>query len=151
MVTGSSMASREHRNETSATVPQKAADPPESQPGFGFPRDCRLTSGQEYQHVFGQRQAASDSVMTVFAARNGLSFSRLGLSVSRRKVGNSVSRHRWKRMLREAFRLTRHELPVGFDWVIVPRRAEQPTLAEAQSSLKKLTARLARRLERPSS
>lgn len=43
---------------------------------------------------------------------------RLGIVASRR-VGNAVARNRAKRLLREVFRLHRHELPDGLDLVAI--------------------------------
>ena len=46
--------------------------------------------------------------------------SRLGISVSK-KVGNSVVRHRVKRLIRESHRLNRHKIADGFDIVVIAR------------------------------
>ncbi len=54
---------------------------------------------------------------------NDLPYCRLGVIVPRR-VGNAVSRHHLKRMLREAFRLDRHDYPASYDMVIVVRPHE---------------------------
>lgn len=43
--------------------------------------------------------------------------SRLGLAIGR-KVGKSVVRNRWKRAIRQAFRLHRHRLPAAYDLVV---------------------------------
>jgi ribonuclease P protein component len=84
--------------------------------------------------------------MVVFGAENGLPYARLGLSVSRRKFGTAVARNRVKRLLREAFRLSKGELPVGIDLVIVPR-GPKLTFAAARTSLSTLAQAVARRLK----
>ncbi len=51
---------------------------------------------------------------------NGLSQSRLGLTVTRRVAG-AVGRNRVRRLLREAFRLSWEEIPPGLDMVAVAK------------------------------
>ncbi len=68
---------------------------------------------------------------------------RLGLSISKR-VGNSPVRNRWKRLIREAFRLNRAQLPVGVDIVVRPRKGAQPDFHAIERSLVQLCQRGAR-------
>lgn len=84
-------------------------------------------------------------MLILYGCENGLTHPRLGLVVSR-KAGNAVVRARWKRCLREAFRLAQHELPAGIDWVALPRPGATPTMSKVQQSLRTLTEKLARRI-----
>lgn len=86
-------------------------------------------------------------MLVVYGLPNDGPYSRLGLSVSR-KVGNAVVRNRWKRVVREAFRMHAGELPPRLDLIVVPKRNAPPSLAEAVASLVRLSAEVARRLDR---
>mgnify|MGYP003422737302 CR=1 FL=1 len=47
---------------------------------------------------------------------------------------------------REAFRLTRHEMPVGLDLVLIPRKPDEPTLEALKEALPRLVKQAARKL-----
>lgn len=70
----------------------------------------RLTHARQYQSVYAARVSRTAGPLVIFAAPNGLPEPRLGLSVGTR-VGNAVRRNRVKRLIREAFRALRHDLP----------------------------------------
>ncbi len=110
----------------------------------GFPKSARLLKLAEFDRVFKRRCAASDDNIVLHAALGLTTEPRLGLVVSR-KCGNAVARNRWKRALREAFRLARGELPL-FDFAVVPRSGTVPPVAELQQSFSALSDRLAKRL-----
>ncbi len=76
-------------------------------PTFG-PRQ-RLTHARQFQAVYAERLRKSAGPLTLHARPNGLAFARLGLAVGR-PVGTAAARNRVKRLLREAFRLSRHEV-----------------------------------------
>jgi len=64
--------------------------------------------------------------------------SRLGITVSRR-YGGAVERNRFKRLVREAFRLSRLEIPQGIDINVKPRSmAHQATLRGVLEDLRSL-------------
>ena len=99
---------------------------------------------QIFQQVFAQRRAVSDSTLVVHALSNGLSCARLGISVPRRGTRHAVVRNRLKRLVREAFRIHKGEIPIGFDLIVVPRRSDLSAVAVV-SSLRSLAPDAVRR------
>lgn len=86
----------------------------------GFPPALRLHSEKEFDAVFREGASAADPLLVVHALPNGRPEPRLGLAVGK-GVGGAVVRNRVKRLLREAFRLHRGELPPSHDLVAVAR------------------------------
>lgn len=58
----------------------------------------------------------------MYVLENGTGRNRLGISVSK-KIGNSVVRHRVKRLVKESYRLHEDLFNSGLDMVIVARRS----------------------------
>ncbi len=102
-----------------------------------FPKSVRLLTKSDFDQVFNRRKSRADRRLVVYTAPNQQGHARLGLVVSR-KVGNAVVRNRWKRLLREAFRLLQDDLP-AVDLVCLPRPRAEPKLAELIESLRKLS------------
>ena len=105
----------------------------------------RLRRTVDFERVYRRRRSASDDRLIVFVCKNELAYTRVGLSVSK-KVGGAVRRNRWKRLLREAFRLNRLRLPAGVDLVVVPRQGIVPELVPLEESLVRLAGRAASKL-----
>ncbi|MHC4779520.1 MAG: ribonuclease P protein component [Planctomycetota bacterium] len=109
-----------------------------------FTKALRIRKGKEYDRVFQEGKKVSDGAVMVVFAPNGIPHSRFGI-LAGKKLGNAVKRNRVKRIFREAFRLSRIELPVGYDFVVVPRRMQHPwTLEGARASLKRLAGKVER-------
>ena len=116
-------------------------------PTLTFPKHHHMRSRNDFRRAYARRERAGDDVLLVFGCENELPHPRLGLSVSR-KVGPAVVRNRWKRLIREAFRLAQPPLPEGIDYVVIPRQGVEPTLARVSDSLARLAVRVAQRLRR---
>jgi ribonuclease P protein component len=108
---------------------------------YTFPRSRRLPDGADFSAAMLARVRESRGPIMLYARPNGLPHPRLGLSVSRR-VGTAARRNLIKRRLREAFRLHQHDLPIGYDLVIVVRPHEPLILAEYQKLLTSLMLKL---------
>lgn len=111
---------------------------------FAFPKSMRLRKSIQFKAVYDKRCKASDGLLLVFAAANG-DDTQMGLSVSR-KLGNAVVRNRLKRLLREAFRLSRSEIPRGMSLIAIPQGAARAGLVPYRQSLVRLAQKLHRRL-----
>jgi ribonuclease P protein component len=110
-----------------------------------LPRECRIRRSADFARIYKRRRSASDGRIVLYGCENGFSFCRLGLSVSSR-VGNAVVRNRWKRLLREGFRLRRQAMPPGIDFVVVARAGCQPELDWIADALVRLAGKVAKRL-----
>lgn len=111
---------------------------------FRFLQRHRLKTPADFDRVFANRRSAADEHMVVYSAPSECQHPRLGLVVGR-KVGSAVARNRWKRLIREAFRLNQHRLPMGIDLVVLPRGKQPPTLMQMQESLLQVSAAAVRK------
>lgn len=113
-----------------------------------FPHHFRLRSSIEFARIYDLNQKASNQHLVIFAAMNELDHSRVGLSVSRRH-GNSVRRHRLRRLLKEAFRLQQHEIPAGMDLILIPGRgSKSATQQDFCDAVRQLASKLHDRLSK---
>jgi len=100
-----------------------------------LPKTNRLRKPGEFKRVYGNGKRFDGRLMTVFLLPSETEFQRLGITASKKGIGNAVARNRAKRLLREAFRLSKLELDQlqqKYDWILNARRgllrikADQP-------------------------
>lgn len=88
---------------------------------FAYPKSHRLRNRSDYARCkHGSSQSFLFKKVSVYFTKNRLDSCRLGISVSKDK-GDSVDRNRFKRWVREAFRLHDEIQTMAFDIHIVPR------------------------------
>lgn len=80
----------------------------------------RLRSNAQFSEVYRTHRSFADDFLVMYIRKNGESFNRVGVSVSK-KIGNSVVRHRVKRLVKEAFRNSEDMFNSGLDIVVVAR------------------------------
>lgn len=99
-----------------------------------LPRRNRLTRAADFRRIHAEGRSWANRMLVLYALANGLPYSRIGFSVSKR-VGGAVTRNHTKRLLREAVRLQLDRIPAGWDLVLIARRgiagARLETLADA--------------------
>lgn len=93
---------------------------------YSFPKTARLLDKAQYQAVFSSQQKISNDIITVFVLKNQHDMARLGLAISRKCTRQATKRNRIKRVIRETFRMTRHNLP-AFDFVVTCKPAAVAT------------------------
>ena len=76
---------------------------------YGLKKRERLLSPRDFSRVFKEGKRLHTRSFLVTVRKNGLGVKRLGVSVSS-EVGGAVKRNRLKRLIREFFRLNKHEI-----------------------------------------
>lgn len=86
----------------------------------GHPARFRVRKRATFQNAYvsGNKRVGGHCVL--FAAATEAGPCRLGVTATK-KLGNAVQRNRAKRLVREAFRRVRTQMPVGYDYVVVAR------------------------------
>lgn len=105
---------------------------------FAFSRASRLRLKKDFEAVFDAGRKTVTSDLVAWHAPGGEKEKKLGLMVSK-KTGGAVKRNRLKRLLREAFRLSRKELKEGTRLIIYPKAGcAMKDLAQAREALETL-------------
>jgi ribonuclease P protein component len=94
-----------------------------------------LRSPREFKAAYARGRRLKAEHFTVVVLNNQLPIARLGLAVAARTVGNAVHRNRFKRLVRDSFRLHQVRL-AGVDIVIGARNeAASASTVELRSAL----------------
>ena len=102
-----------------------------------FSKEQRLLKRWDYKRLSREgRQLVGERIRLTLARGSGRT--RLGITASTH-YGNAPERNRFKRLVREAFRLELSNLPIGVDLNVTPRKlAKTATLADIRAELNRL-------------
>lgn len=90
---------------------------------------------KDFQVVYKKGKSYANKYLVMYILKNNTEENRLGISVSK-KVGNSVVRHRVKRLIKESYRLNENRFRTGCDIVVVARKdAKGRNYSEIESAL----------------
>ena len=79
-----------------------------------------LHKGTEFSDVYHYGKSKANRTLVMYVKDNGLTYNRIGISVSK-KVGNSVVRHRVRRLIKESLRINGDRFRIGLDIVVIAR------------------------------
>ncbi len=114
---------------------------------YSFGKHQRVKRASEFTLALKKGGCAADGVLVLFACPTSPDREpRMGVTIPKR-TGNAVVRNRWKRLIRESFRLQQHVLPTGYDFVIRPKKDAKPTWSEIKKSIPKLATKAVKRMQ----
>ena len=110
----------------------------------------KLLHSSDFSHVFDPPPyKASHSALLILAKPSELSYPRLGLVVSKKNIRLAADRNRFKRIVRESFRLKQHQFP-PIDAIVLARRgADQLDNKAFLSILEKQWQRIIKKAQLP--
>jgi ribonuclease P protein component len=113
-----------------------------------FPKETRLRKRAEYLKVQQEGQRVESRAFIGLFLAGARQEARLGITTTKR-LGHAVQRNRARRLVREAFRQSRLDLPAGVDLIVIPkRRALELDTALLFDDLSRLGRSVRRALER---
>ena len=93
-----------------------------------------LKNSREFGRVYSNGKSYANKYLVMIVLGNDLDCNRIGFSISK-KVGNSVVRHYFARILREIYRLHKEVFSSGLDIVIIVKpSASECRFREIESS-----------------
>jgi ribonuclease P protein component len=119
------------RREKSAQTPPPSR-PQELNPltDLSLPKKLKLRQRSDFQRLKRQGRRLVGQMICIDWSRSSESETRLGITASKR-FGGAHERNRFKRLVREAFRTARSNLPAGLDLNIVPRQMAKSAKSSA--------------------
>lgn len=114
---------------------------------LAFPKSRRVLKSTEFTQVLRNGACAADGVLVLFALPRSdpKQTTRIGITIPK-KTGNAVVRNRWKRLIRESFRIQQERIADGYDLVVRPKKGAAPDSRLIMRAVPRLAAKAISRL-----
>ncbi|XBC44389.1 MAG: ribonuclease P protein component [Buchnera aphidicola (Schlechtendalia peitan)] len=83
-----------------------------------FKKRVRLLNSAHFKYVFNKFNKIYCKELIILERTNKLTFSRLGICISKKKIRHACKRNHIKRIIRESFRLIQNQL-INSDFIVV--------------------------------
>ena len=94
-----------------------------------------LKKNEQFQHVYKNGRSKANRYLVMYVVENNQNINRLGISISK-KVGKSIIRHHFCRLVRESYRLHEEIFNSGLDIVVLARQsAKDASYHDIESAL----------------
>ena len=96
---------------------------------------------EEFRNCYENGKSYANKFIVIYVWKNSSSSNKIGISCSK-KIGNSIVRHRFARLVREAYRLHEDVFNSGLDIVVVARAcARDASFFDIEESLLSLAGK----------
>ena len=98
-------------------------------------KEQTLRKNSEFRHVYDKGKSFANKYIVMFFIKNNLDFNRVGFATTK-KLGNSVVRSKFKRRMKESYKLNMTKFTQGYDIVFLSRaNAKDISYREVESAI----------------
>ena len=84
-------------------------------------KDLRIRKNIEYKRVYKYGKNYWNRNLILYVKKNKSDKTRVGFTITK-KIGNSVTRNKVRRRMKEIYRLKLKDIKMGFDLVFIPKK-----------------------------